>query len=729
MTEIMQITFHEKTRISAEKMADCVGKAEPAGCDGAGKLRYVLNDGSVYENRSCVLENDAFQFDGYSTWFEETGKVWQPEGDFSISLFLAPQEYSDEGDGLYFRFDRKRRSGFYIRLHKHGKIETGFGNGKELFSFSSIRSHVKKCVWNLVTVIFRKEAGWCDLYVNGVLSNRKQFPRYMALAWPEGGAVLGKYFPEEFSAEMQGGCPVDASGVFCGLMQCAIFQEDALGDEEVQELAACFPCGKETGSLLLDRSTYGKDAQRPQFHLIPPGKWMNEPHAPVWYEGNYHIFYQANPHAPSWNHIQWGHMISRDMIHWRDLPLALETQENGPDPDGCWSGSALIDRDGSPRIYYTAGNNRKFPNQAVTMAVPVPGDRQLKCWHKREQPVQEQTEGWRGEFRDPFVWLEQRTYYMLVGTGDENNKGGNAVLYSSPDGIAWISHGFLLDYEYEKNREVGHVWELPVLLPLRDEHGTVCCHILLLCACQIENDVVETYYFLGHWDCEGKSFRKFHEKAMLLDLGKGTFTGPSGFVTPDGRSVIFSIAQGKRTHEEEIRAGWAHNGGLPMELFIRDGKLCVRPVREVMTLKGKKLLELENMTANEANSYLEKLHGNRFLLELVTRQENSGIEVCCGKKKVKMLYCGGKGRFQAEDEAGTILSKYRGWEDEVHLEDEKGEVRWEYYLDHSMIEACLNERKLMTLRNYVDGVERVLRLTETDGKLLRLTLWEMESAY
>ena len=54
---------------------------------------------------------------------------------------------------------------------------------------------------------------------------------------------------------------------------------------------------------------------------------MNEPHAPVYYKGNYHIFYQANVHAPIWNHIQWGHMISTDMVHWKDLPLALETEE------------------------------------------------------------------------------------------------------------------------------------------------------------------------------------------------------------------------------------------------------------------------------------------------------------------------------------------------------------------------------------------------------------------
>lgn len=718
---MMRITFHEKNVRRAEKSAACGQESIYAGCDGSGKIRYLLNDGSLYENRSCVLKDGVFQFDGYSTWFEEAGENRRPQGDFTLSLFLAPQEYSDEGDGLWCCLDRAERKGFGVLLHKHGRVAVCFGSGKELFSFSSIRCHAVKYAWNLITVIFRKEAGWCDLYINGTLSNRKQFPRHMALEWPRRKALLGK--------SSEGSGTPDAFGVFCGLMREAVLADGCLSDSEARAQALRYDCGKDTGPLVLDRASYREDAQRPQFHLIPPGKWMNEPHAPLWYEGNYHIFYQANPHAPSWNHIQWGHMISPDMICWKDLPLALETQEDGPDPDGCWSGSALLGRDGVPRIYYTAGNNRKFPNQAVAMAVPVPGDVQLKRWEKRPQPVQEQTEGWMGEFRDPFVWLEQETYFMLVGTGDENNGGGNAVLYSSPDGIDWISHGFILDYDYEKNKEAGHVWELPVLLPLRNESGEVCCHILLFCACQIENDRVETYYFLGHWDSEKRTFRKLHEKAMLLDLGNGTFTGPSGFVTPDGRSVIFSIAQGKRPHEEELRAGWAHNGGLPMELFIREGELHIRPVREVLTLRGKKLLELENMTPREANGYLENIRGNRFLLELVTDQEESGMETCCKGQLVRTFYHRTKGRFTAEDEKGNCLSKYRGREDDVKGKDAQQEVRWEYYLDHSMIEACLNEQKLMTLRNYTEGTERLIRLAETKGRLIRLALWEMEAAY
>lgn len=145
--------------------------------------------------------------------------------------------------------------------------------------------------------------------------------------------------------------------------------------------------------------------------------------------------------------------------------------------------------------------------------------RRLPEWKKRDTPAAEQQEGWFGEFRDPFVWLEGDTCFMLVGSGDADNGGGNAILYSSEDLYSWQSHGFLLDYSYEENRELGHVFELPVLLPLRDESGEAACHIFIMCACQIEGSAVENYAFLGRWEPKQRSFHKLHEKPILPRRG------------------------------------------------------------------------------------------------------------------------------------------------------------------------------------------------------------------
>ena len=79
------------------------------------------------------------------------------------------------------------------------------------------------------------------------------------------------------------------------------------------------------------------DPHRPQYHFLPPINWMNEPHAPLYWNGRYHIFYQFNPHGPYWGNIHWGHAVSEDLVHWTHLPIAL-APEPGSDSVGAWSG-------------------------------------------------------------------------------------------------------------------------------------------------------------------------------------------------------------------------------------------------------------------------------------------------------------------------------------------------------------------------------------------------------
>lgn len=691
-------------------------------CTAAGRgCSFVMNR-EPFEHRECRFYGDALLFDGYSVWFEGEGEDFKPEGDFTLSMIAAPVGYSDRGDGLFSLFDLEKREGLYVRIWERGRIEVVFGNGKTLFELSSINAHAVKNAWNHITVIFRQEAGWCDLYVNGILSNRRQFPRHMQLKWPKGKAYLGRYVDHADYGENA------VSGIYYGLMEEMLVCGEALTAEQVGQLRSSYSVGEKIERIVPDRRVYAHDVQRPRYHLIAPGKWMNEPHGPFYYEGYYHIFYQANPHGPIWDHIQWGHLVSTDMVHWEDMPPALETGDSALDPDGCWSGSALVDKEGIPRIFYTAGNNQCFPNQFVAMATAVVDEgRRLPEWRKSEAPVVRQQEGWLGEFRDPFVWLEGDSYFMLVGSGDANNGGGNAVLYSSEDMQSWKSHGFLLDYDYEKYSELGHVFELPVLLPLRDEGGEVACHIFLMCACQIEGAEVENYAFLGKWEPQERRFHRLHDEPMLLDLGGGVFTGPSGFVTPDGRTVVFTIAQGMRDGRDAFYSGWAHNGGLPVELSIREKKLHIQPIRELAALGKRRLLSMQDVTLEEANRALADFRGNSFRMKVCADAQELAIETAGGTCKRIISYDRGSGRFGVADEDGRQLGKYRGGADRIELGEEP--VCMEYYLDHSMIEVYLNGRKSITQRNYIQGEERSIQLGGEAVRIRELALWEMASAY
>ncbi|WRK51839.1 glycoside hydrolase family 32 protein [Coprobacillaceae bacterium CR2/5/TPMF4] len=90
----------------------------------------------------------------------------------------------------------------------------------------------------------------------------------------------------------------------------------------------------------------------PKYHLTAPKHWINDPNGFIYYRGNYHLFYQYFPYENRWGTMHWGHAISKDLINWQDLGIALYPSKNF-DANGCFSGSS-IKIDGKMYIYYTS---------------------------------------------------------------------------------------------------------------------------------------------------------------------------------------------------------------------------------------------------------------------------------------------------------------------------------------------------------------------------------------
>lgn len=658
------------------------------------------------------------ELNGYSNYFIETASECSLEN-FTLTIVCTPYTYESGVSGILSNFSACEKRGIIVGVKKQGIVTVKIGLDKLIFEMESLTEQMVFQKRNIVTIVFWGTAGWCDLYVNGILSNRKQFPRHSRILIPQKECYLGKYVDGvDFTENTR-------CGVFHGNLEFIEFTKEYQNYDWVINLHNQEKKLEQKAINLYETQDFSDDIYRPVYHLMPPGKWMNEPHAPFYYNGKYHIFYQANPHAPVWDNLCWGHLVSKDMIRWTDAGIALYPDNESIDIDGCWSGSACIDENGDPILFYTAGNNRELPNQSVAIARPEnKDDLELRNWIKEGVVLRQSIgNGFLGEFRDPFVWRKDDTYFCLVGTGDEKNGGGNALVYTSSDLKEFTCHGFVTDYDYEKCEEVGHVWELPVLLPLKNEKGEYCCDILLFCACQIEKEVVETYYFLGRFDYEEKKFHKFHAYPRLVDLGYGTFTGSSGFVTPDGRSVVFTIAQGKRQSQEEYCSGWAHNGGMPIELWIKDDILRIAPISEVKRYFSKCIMSEEILRENfetmvclkeQLIEHYLQLTSKGTYVELILEWEEDAYIISYSRHTKEWKALSGKN--------DVMISKIRAKEDLVDIGDD--DIKIECFIDHSMIEFYLNDRKGMTLRGYpFCGKNRLC--VRTDG-ICRVSLWEYD---
>jgi sucrose-6-phosphate hydrolase SacC (GH32 family) len=187
--------------------------------------------------------------------------------------------------------------------------------------------------------------------------------------------------------------------------------------------------------------------------------------------------------------------------------------------------------------------------------------------------------------------------------------------------------------------------------------------------------------------------------------------------------VLFTIAQGRRGFRAEQESGWAHNGGMPVELFWKRDGLGVGPIRESQTLRKSLLLDVQNTSSEAANAMLSRHTGNLQNLEFTPEGDCASVLLCSGEEQLEVCYDCSTKRLRVLDAQGNEIGRYRGSVDDVDIGGEP--IRFSCWLDHSFLELYLNDVKAVSLRNYF-AQPRYFRVR---GNVQALQLWELSPAY
>lgn len=746
---MLHLEFNEEKGVVCN---DSAKKQSPA------KVQYVLSNGTFQDPvepgwRTNGILKGALQFDGYSTFVKYEYEDFNASGkSLSIDVWVAPRAYEwldyngDKITAFVSQHNKRDNEGFILGFTRDGTCTFQVGLGDRWIEVWD-KNPIEKYEWSHIVATFNGDTGEVMLYKNGELVSA-QLCYTGAVIKPaiDEPLLIGKNNEADtigpFSKEM-----------FSGLMDELKIYSNVLSEKDVQKsfqkglsentIKAC-----DFDDIWFDTEVLVNDINKPLYHISAPQHWMNEPHAPMYYNGKYHLFYQFNPFGPYWQQIHWGHWVSDDMINWVNVKEALSPAAGSVAPDGIWSGGVAIKNDGTPVLLFTAGDDNRvlnsISNQNIGLATPDDlTDLFLTDWTMYESLAvkQEAGQGRAGEFRDPHIWKEDDIWYMLIASGSTIYNTGAVLCYTTTDDsfTNWEYRGSVYDWDAPMPT-FGTSWELPIILPIQYENGTASGkYIFSISPAPAGSANNEVFYWIGGFDKQTCRFTPDFVEPKRIDFGKNVFTGPSAFIDPDsGDIVMFSIIQDQRLGNDQYLSGWAHGAGLPRVLTLDySNNLLVNPVSAIEDYVGETLLSLKNVDMIEANRQLSSIKGDVLRIKAAVQIDDAkkmGILVRKsedGSEQTQFFIDMQNNRLGVNTGLSSMNQNVKGIFDGEYTY-EGNVLEFEIYLDRSVIEGFFGGKNTVTARVYPTLADALGIELYTDGgniQILNLTVNEMRSIY
>lgn len=449
---------------------------------------------------------------------------------------------------------------------------------------------------------------------------------------------------------------------------------------------------------------------RPQFHFTPVANWMNDPNGLVYFDGEYHLFYQHNPNGNEWGYMHWGHAVGNDLVHWQHLPIAIYPDNDSKDKESAtaFSGSAIVDKDNllqlqegeTPTLlaFYTSKDN----GQRIAYSTD-----KGRTWEKYEgNPVIPFDE--KDEARDPKVfWHDESQKYILLlwrkPDGQDNAQGYS--FYSSDNLTDWNFESHLAGFF-----ECPDMVRLPVNRRADDTRWVI-----------FDGD---GSYIIGNFD--GKKFTPETPK-ISGDYGKNFYATQTFNNIPaeDGRTIQLAWMRGGEYPNMPFNGQMTFPCELSLKTYLEGNRLIRKPVKEIELLHEKgDTWENKNLIPGLDKNLTKKVKGdclhiigtfdlktaNSFGFVVRNSRKQTGVEIRYDATK-KVLSCLGKG---------------------VSLEPEDGKIKLEVLLDRTSIELFGNDGKVVLSSCFTAEPDaQDLVLYNTGGELLveKLEVYPLKSIY
>ena len=425
---------------------------------------------------------------------------------------------------------------------------------------------------------------------------------------------------------------------------------------------------------------------REHFHLMPPVGWLNDPNGLCQFEGVYHAFFQYSPFDAEGGVKMWGHYISDNMLDWKYQGVALYPDQPF-DCHGVYSGSALVE-DGKMYLYYTGnvkledGEYDYIRTGREGNTVLVSSEDGIHFGHKKQlMRNTDYPDDLTCHVRDPKVWKEQDTYYMVQGARTKEDVG-QILIFTSKDKVNWKFKSRI-----ESKEPFGYMWECPDYFTIGDKK------ILSASVQGLEGGIWEerNVYQSGYFEVEGDILSSYKlGEYKLWDYGFDYYA-PQSFETEDGRRIHISwmgMPDCEAYTNLTIADGWQHCFTLPREIYVKDGKICQRPVRELDYKEAITKIAENKLQADSCKAYdlkIDKIQNNQFCIALA--------------EELLLEYTDGRFRMRFTDNRKTCVSAGR---DCRYVEtDEVTNIR--VIADVSSVEVFVNDGEyVFSTRYYPD---------------------------